>query len=237
MSKETCSNCYVKLAQPVSFCPSCERPTPHATDAERLDWDLKQWRSHVDRSVAAGMNPTGTAVGFGAGGSVAVASAPQPSPEVRQAPAPAVKPRIVPMPAPQSRFLRLLRAAAKPPEARVEAPAAPAPQPQPVVESPKPERAPKLKKVRREKKSRRSPGPAVERDRDNEFAYDRCATCSEKDWIVRYSRNDDETWNYWCVRCSRSFKTEVKLRHALKPLMSSGVVVGGLAAASLLLFR
>jgi hypothetical protein len=204
MGKETCGNCYVKLAGPVSFCPECERPTPYASDSERLEWDLKQWRSHVDRSVAAGRNPNGKAVGFGSAAPVAVEE------PVEAAPASDVRPRIVPMPVSHSRFSRLQRKAE---------PAAPA-----HVESPEPAPA-------------RETEPAVERDRDHEFAYDRCATCGESDWIVRYSRNEDETWNYWCVRCSRSFKTEVKLRHALKPFLFGGGVVGGLTAASMLLFR
>jgi hypothetical protein len=74
-------------------------------------------------------------------------------------------------------------------------------------------------------------------DPDNAFAYRACSTCRETDWIVRTKRNEDETWNYWCVRCSRSFKTDVKLGQAVKPFLFSGAVVGGLAAASILMLR
>jgi hypothetical protein len=235
MAKETCDNCYVKLAQPVSFCPSCNRPTRHANDSERLEWDLRQWRSHVDRSVAAGMNPTGQAVGFGAAASVAVA--PQSQPAAPPAPAQKIVPRIVPMPAPQSRFTRLHRSAApaaKPAAraARVEAPA-----PVAVPATPQPARETKKRRLARSRRPRPEPATIVERDRDHEFAYRTCASCDRIDWIVRCSQNDDETWNYWCLRCSRSFKTEVRLAQALKPFLSGGIVVGGLTAASLLLFR
>ena len=72
-------------------------------------------------------------------------------------------------------------------------------------------------------------------DADNPFAYRACAACDERDWIVRTTRNDDKTFNYWCVRCSRSFKSELRLRHAIKPFLSGGVVVGGIAALSVLM--
>jgi hypothetical protein len=182
MAKEICTDCSAKLAQPVPFCPSCGRPTRYADDSERLEWDLGQWRAHVDRSIAAGLNPSGVAVGFGAHASAA--PAPRARPEPVPPPAPVAKPRIV---------------VAEPERAGWATPAEP--------------------------------------DRDDEFAYRACSTCSASDWIVRNGRNDDETWNYWCVRCSRSFKTEIKLPHALKPFVGSGVVLGGLTAASMLLFR
>lgn len=236
MAKEICASCDAKLPAPVSFCPSCEHPTRYASDPERLDWDLKQWRSHVDRSVARGMNPTGAAVGFGDGGSVAVAQHAQPEVPVT----PDAKPRSVPMPAPQSRFLRLYRTSAPAEPVIQGAPESPAAQPMVEaanVEARKPAREPKPKKIRfkRAERTRPETPPAMERDRDNEFAYQRCATCNEDDWIVRYGRNEDETYKYWCIRCSRSFKTELKLRQAIKPLFSSGVVIGGLIVASLLL--
>ena len=91
--------------------------------------------------------------------------------------------------------------------------------------------APKLRRPRRER------DVVIDLDNDHEFAYRACATCHEIDWIVRTTRNDDETWNYWCVRCSRLFKTEIKIHHAIKPFLSAGLVVGGLTAASLLMLH
>jgi uncharacterized Zn finger protein (UPF0148 family) len=76
MAKESCPNCATKLIEPVSFCPTCDRPTRHASDAELLDWDLKQWRAHVDKSVAVGVVPS--AAELRGSGSVMVASPERP---------------------------------------------------------------------------------------------------------------------------------------------------------------
>lgn len=181
MAKEICPNCATKMSEPVSFCPTCDRPTRHAGEAELLAWDLKQWRSHVDRSVAAGKIPTAPPQGMGSG--------------------------------------RSMTGVAERPEATIVLPAARTPRSKPEPE-------------RREKQD-----IVIDLDHDNAFAYRACVTCQATDWIVRTTRNDEGTWNYWCVRCSRAFKTEVKLRNAVKPFLSAGIVVGGLAAASILMLR
>ncbi len=62
-------------------------------------------------------------------------------------------------------------------------------------------------------------------DVDDPFAYQACATCGERDWILRSSRNDEGTFNYWCVRCSRAFKTSVRLPHGPKPFIAAAVVL------------
>jgi len=167
MAKNLCTSCERKLPGPVAFCPACDQPTVHATDAERLEWDLRRWRAHVDRAVASGLPM----------GSVALAEAPAPVFE---------------------------RAALDE--------GAPA-----LERAPAPERAPA--------------------DPKSEFSYRACVTCERTDWIVRTTRNEDGTWNHWCVRCSRSFKTDVRLHQALKPFVSAGAVVGGIVAASLLLLH
>jgi predicted RNA-binding Zn-ribbon protein involved in translation (DUF1610 family) len=94
-------------------------------------------------------------------------------------------------------------------------------------------RLPRRERAERQPKAKR----VIELDRDHAFAYRACPTCEEADWIVRMTRNDDATWNFWCVRCSRSFKTEVKLSYAWRPFASAGVVIGGLIAASTLMLR
>ncbi|TMK17121.1 MAG: hypothetical protein E6G68_09120 [Actinobacteria bacterium] len=168
MAKETCTICEHRLPAPVAFCPSCDQPTRHATDADRLEWDLRTWRAHVDRSVADGVNAAAAVM-------------------VAEAPATHLAP------------------------------------PAPVIEAVTPARA--------------GVNQVIDLDRDHEFAYRACATCHETDWVLRTSRNDDGTRNYWCVRCSRSFKTEIRIPQALKPFLSAGVVLGGITAASLLMLR
>ncbi len=210
MAKETCTNCYVKLPGAVSFCPNCDRPTRHATDAERLDWDVNQWRAHVDRSGIAEMHSNGGSVGSASPVGVIVATAP-------------------PFPAP---------IAAVP---KVAAPIDDAPAPAARGSKPKPRRAPRVKlprpRLHRAKAPQAEPDVVIVLDADHEFAYRACSTCHDTDWIVRTNRNDDGTWNYWCVRCSRLFKTEIKLRYGVKPFLSAGVVIGGLTAASMLMLR
>jgi hypothetical protein len=43
--KTTCLHCDQKMAVGLSFCSSCGRPTPNATHAERVEWELSQWSS------------------------------------------------------------------------------------------------------------------------------------------------------------------------------------------------
>jgi hypothetical protein len=225
MAKEICPNCATKLSEPSSFCPTCDRPTRHANDAERLDWDLRQWRAHVDKSVAAGVVPGAQALR--ASGGVIVAFPEKPL-------APVVRPSMI-----QPRTQQIVERVA---ESRVaEAPVAAAPAPEaPKVSQKEPRRSRAHVAKSRLPKMKREPKRAEvvdDVDPDNAFAYRACSTCQETDWIVRTKRNEDETWNYWCVRCSRSFKTDVKLSQAVKPFLFSGAVVGGLAAASILMLR
>jgi hypothetical protein len=203
MPKETCPNCATKMSEPVSFCPTCDRPTRHANDAERLDWDLKQWRTHVGKSAAAG--PLSDDAVRGSRGGVIVASAEKPVPPVAR------------------------------PAAVVLRPDAPV-QPRRTVAR-RPSRIDAAKQRLARRKDRKEPPVVIDLDADNAFAYRACATCQATDWIIRTNRNDDGTWNYWCVRCSRTFKTENKLHQAVKPFASAGAVVGGLIAASILILH
>ena len=197
MAKEICPNCNAKMTQRVSFCPVCSRPTPHATDAEHLEWDLHQWRSHVERS-------------FGNGSTSAVA--------VRTAP---TRPERAPAP-----DLKVVRA--------------PDPIAEPVRKEPRAARKRRLPKISWPKASLRVRSAAEEDrvivlDADNPFAYTVCTSCERADWIVRYRRNEDASYNYWCVRCSRSFKSDARLSHALKPFLASGSVIGALGALTILM--
>lgn len=75
----------------------------------------------------------------------------------------------------------------------------------------------------------------IDLDHDDPFAYTACVTCQRTDWVLRTRRNGDGTWNYWCIRCSRSFKTEVRLPHGVKPFITSALILGLLAAMPYLL--
>lgn len=57
----------------------------------------------------------------------------------------------------------------------------------------------------------------------------RCLHCGGSDWVLRAGRNEDDTWRYWCVRCSLAFRTNVRLRHAAKPWLISATVLTALA--------
>jgi hypothetical protein len=182
---------------------------------------LQQWRTHVDKSVALGVVPGAEALR--ASGGVIVAS-----PEKPLAPV-AHSPMIQP---------RTQQVAERVAEARVaKAPVTAVPPPEAPKVSRKDRRSRAQVPTSRPARKHREPKRPEVVDPENAFAYRACSTCQETDWIVRTKRNEDETWNYWCVRCSRSFKTDVKLGQAVKPFLFSGIVVGGLAAASILMLR
>lgn len=188
MAKETCSNCYVKLPGKVSFCPQCSRPTSHATAAELMDWDLRQWRQHVEHSMSSG----GAMVGSSR--TIAIDEAPRRT--------------SVPVPTAPS-----VESAVASPRAKTD-------------REPKP---PKLARVRSWltalRRLPRERDRVIVLDEDHAFVYRACTTCERSDWIVRYSRNEDRTYNYWCVRCSRSFKSDARLRHAMKPFVAAACVI------------
>ena len=181
MRKETCWNCSERLSEPVAFCPTCGQPTRHATDADRLDFDLKQWRSHVAR---------GTTNGNGK-------HARTPASRARVATAIREEPFAAATPVKTKR--------------RFTIPAA------------------RLPKVRLPRRAPRGEHVEIDLDKDDPFAYRACVTCGATDWILRGRQNDDGTYPYWCVRCSRAFKTTVRLAQAPKPFIAAGTVVGVLA--------
>jgi hypothetical protein len=61
-------------------------------------------------------------------------------------------------------------------------------------------------------------------DHSNPFIYFACTRCERADWILRVGRNEDESWRYWCVRCSSSFKSDAWLEHGRKPFIVAGVI-------------
>src|SRR5437867_2558408 len=67
MAKETCTSCEWRLSGAPHFCGRCGSPTSRATQEEILDWDLKKWRAHVDRSVSADASNGGHAKGAAEG--------------------------------------------------------------------------------------------------------------------------------------------------------------------------
>jgi hypothetical protein len=67
--------------------------------------------------------------------------------------------------------------------------------------------------------------PVIDLDADDPFAYSACVSCHRTDWLVRTGRNEDGSFRYWCLRCSRSFKTDVRLAHAVKPFVVAGSIL------------
>src|SRR5262245_37545609 len=176
MRKESCWNCSTRMAEPVAFCPSCGQPTRHATDADRLDFDLKQWRSHKERGGSNGNGKPATTTPVRAGVATALRGEPFVAP-------PQVAKRRVTLPKLRIPQIRLPRRGERPEHVEINL------------------------------------------DSDDPFAYSACVTCGAVDWILRGSQNDDGTFNYWCVRCSRAFKTSVRLAHGPKPFIAAGTVV------------
>lgn len=72
---------------------------------------------------------------------------------------------------------------------------------------------------------RTATGRVAPSDPDSEFHYTACTSCERTDWIIRTGRNEDGSWRYWCVRCSRSFKTDALLRHGAKPFVAGGSIL------------
>ena len=192
MAKEICSNCNAKMPQPVSFCPGCSRPTEHASEGELLEWDLNQWRRHVDNAVGSGDAKLGSVALRSV---VAVAE---------------LEPAVV-RPTPSAS--RAERSWQRPGQLA----------------------APKIKSPKRRRPEPEERDRVIILDADSAFVYTACTSCERADWIIRTKRNEDETYNYWCVRCSRSFKTDARLRHGLKPFLSSGLVIGALATLSIVM--
>ncbi len=182
MAKELCQSCSARLPKKVSFCPACSRPTPRATEAELLEWDLGQWRQHLDRSAASAGPTTATVTRR------PVALAPNPDLVVIRRPA-----------APKSK-----RSRRSIPRMRLRLPSF----------------------------ARESEDRVIVLDSENPFAYTACTSCERDDWILRTGRNEDETFNYWCVRCSRSFKSDARLRHAMKPFVAAGSVIATIGVLS-----
>lgn len=221
--KELCHSCSAKLSGRVSFCPKCGRPTPHASHQEVLDFEKSQWRSHLERTQAV----------RGAGGSAAgtmVAARP-----VEAAPSIITRPAPRPAPAPE-------RPRREPKQRRVKEPR----QKTPRTKAPRTTAAPKTKerrfhfalpKVRLLPKiePREQEDRVIDLEVDPAFVYTACTTCQRADWIMRTTQNEDRSWNYWCVWCSKSFKTDLKLPFGNKPFIAAGVVVALLVVASLLI--
>lgn len=210
MAAYLCSSCDYKYKDAVPFCPRCEQPTPFATVDEVRQWDLDQWRRHQAESSVAATGGSGTVL---------------PHPPVRVAGESGAQ-----------RFDQPHR----PDPHRVEAPHA-----EPLRAVPPREAGPR-RKARGHDVSRsrfRLPLPrkdddvalearlraVVQSPQDYQFIYEACTSCDRTDWILRTGRNEDESYNYWCVRCSRSFKTDLRLPHGRKPFITAGSILGFLA--------
>lgn len=86
------------------------------------------------------------------------------------------------------------------------------------------------RRLRAAHRSRPEPDRVIDLDADNPFLYRACVACNRTDWIVRTSANEDGSWNYYCFRCGRSFKTDLRLPHGVKPFATLGGILAVLAA-------
>jgi hypothetical protein len=190
----------------LSFCPECGHPTAYATGEEERAWDLAQWRAHRDGASKAATLPAPAVIRKAAPRRAkAERDAAAPSP-VTEVNGATPSRRKAHLPADRART-RMARPRLKPFFAKLAA------------------------RVRVTENGHR----VIHLDGDNPFAYTACPTCARTDWTLRTGRNDDATWGYWCVRCSRSFKTEYRLAHGPKPFVTALVIVATLVALTYLL--
>jgi hypothetical protein len=69
------------------------------------------------------------------------------------------------------------------------------------------------------------PAPVIDLDSDSMSAPSACVTCQKNDWIIRTGRNEDDSFRYWCIRCSRAFKSDLRLAHARLPFIVAGSIL------------
>ena len=178
-----------------------------------MEWDIQQWRNHRDQSekqvvsakpatISAAMILPGNAPGLPA----------RPEPSIHAATPTTVR-----------HARRSHEGRDRRPAGRQLTPLAPKRAP---VNRPSPAKRLRASISRRRQAKAMS---AVTIDLTTEFAYESCVSCGTTGWILRTGHNEDGTWRYWCVRCSRAFKTPVRLAHGRWPFVVSGFLLGGLA--------
>jgi hypothetical protein len=77
--KATCVHCDARIYAGDPFCPTCERPTPWASQEERTRWEVAQWRAFSTAPTREVHVP-------------AIAARPRSAPQRRLEPAPAPAP-------------------------------------------------------------------------------------------------------------------------------------------------
>jgi hypothetical protein len=205
MKAFACGSCDAKIKALVSFCPSCGEPTHLATPDELREWDLGKWRASREKQAAV------------AHASVSAVASPNG------------------------------RVSATLPAGGQYTPQPPATEHRPTRERHSPARTATNRRTASVPRTRRSPGTATakhkngllarvrvrrdearahtaELDRNDPFIYFACTHCERTDWLLRTGRNEDGTWRYWCVRCSKSFKSDAWIDHGRKPFVVSGVI-------------
>jgi hypothetical protein len=72
---------------------------------------------------------------------------------------------------------------------------------------------------------RTEPAHVIDLEHDALSAPAACVRCDRTDWLVRTGQNEDGSFRYWCLRCSRAFKSDLRITHARKPFVVSGSIL------------
>lgn len=197
----TCQSCDRKARQEPALCPGCGQPTPWATFEQRTEWEIRRWRVAREGKTALAV---GSEPAHAPRTTTAIETAPrEPESETRTVPAEAAsthRPEPTPARRPSRKLFR------RGPEQRVK-------RPRRVINVAKDD-----------------PGHLHGIDYDNITAHTACVRCRRADWVVRGRRNSDRSWDYWCLRCGRSFKSDLRIAYAWRPIAAAATLVGALAA-------
>lgn len=207
MRGSACIDCGQKMKRPASFCPRCGHPTQSASPDELRAYEIERWRAHRSDS-AANERANGARVApplpWRRPAEIDVTDAAMAEP-AREEPH-VVHRRSSPTRKPAA------KSASKPARATRE----------------------KLPKIRlKPSLSKRAERPEPEPQftgLPEELVWHACPSCDRGDWLVRTGREEDGSWRYWCFRCSRNFKSDVRIVHGRKPFVTAGSILTFLAA-------
>jgi hypothetical protein len=83
----------------------------------------------------------------------------------------------------------------------------------------------KLRVPRPRPQAQTSPTATSADDASDRYTYRSCSRCERSDWLIRTGKDEVGAWKYWCVRCSRAFTSELRLKHAVKPFAVSAAIL------------
>lgn len=210
-----CRFCDAKIDGKPSFCARCGEPTQWASAEDRTKHDLEKWRRHRDQSeVVAAARPSprvqetllgGRGKASENGGAATGTMAPH---AIRRRSRPDARNRPTAPVGAETRERERRTRPKRPLMSRLRG------------------RESIVSRLRRgEKPASAEPERVIDLDADNPFAYSACASCHKTDWIIRTGKAEDGAFRYWCLRCSRGFKSDVRLAHARLPFVVGGSIL------------